>query len=151
MIETVAQGKQIYLEGSDAGKAFLNNEIVEGSFVQVNDKSVIKGDRIDRMAYVSGINKKNNTYTVNVGFDDAGVAVTKEIKMDKVKLVDPFDVKVAQKIERQVAKSAKIYNTERAKEGYKTFQNDLRELFKESGVSEVAMDDVEFVLSDACC
>ena len=149
MIETVAQGKQIYLEGSDAGRAFLNNEIVEGSFVQVNDKSVIKGDRIDRMAYVSGINKKNNTYTVNVGFDDAGVAVTKEIKMDKVKLVDPFDVKVAQKIERQVAKSAKIYNTERAKEGYKTFQNDLRELFKESGVSEVAMDDVEFVLSDA--
>ena len=149
MIETVAQGKQIYLEGSDAGRAFLNNEIVEGSFVQVNDKSVIKGDRIDRMAYISGINKKNNTYTVNVGFDDAGSAITKEVKMDKVKLVDPFDVKVAQKIERQVAKSAKIYNTERAKEGYKTFQSDLRELFKEAGVSDVAMDDVEFVLSDS--
>ena len=148
MIETVAQGKQIYLEGSEAGKAFLNNEIVEGSFVQVNDKSVLKGDRIDRMAYVSGINKKNNTYTVNVGFDDTGVAVTKEVKMDKVKLIDPFDTKVAQKIERQIANSAKVYNTERAKEGYKTFQTDLRELFKEAGVSDVAMDDVEFVLSD---
>ena len=105
ILQNVAEGKHIYLENSEAGKAFLEGRVVEGSFVQVNDKSILKGDAVDRMAYVDSINTSKNTYTVNVGFDELGDAITKEISMDKVKLVDPFDSKVAMKIERQVGES----------------------------------------------
>jgi hypothetical protein len=100
MLQSVAEGKQIYLEGSEAGKAFLEGRVVEGSFVQVNDRNILKGDAVDRMAYVDSINTDKNTYTVNVGFDELGDAVTKEVNIDKVKLVDPFDAKVTMKIER---------------------------------------------------
>ena len=152
ILQNVAEGKQIYLENSEAGKAFLEGRVVEGSFVQVNDKSILKGDAVDRMAYVDSINTSKNTYTVNVGFDELGDAITKEISMDKVKLVDPFDSKVAMKIERQVQGAAKIYNTERAKLGYKEFQTEVKEALQAKGVSKKELEDldesVEFVLAE---
>ena len=152
MLETVAQGKQIYLEGSEAGKAFLEGKTVEGSFVQVLDKKILKGDAVDRMAYVDSIDTSKNTYTLNVGFDEAGNAITKEVGADKIKLVDPFDSKVAMKMERQISNAGKIYNTERAKVGFETFQKEMKENLKASGMSDEALEDIaegtEFVLSD---
>ena len=104
------------------------------------------------MAYVDSINTSKNTYTVNVGFDELGDAITKEISTDKVKLVDPFDSKVAMKIERQVQGAAKIYNTERAKLGYKEFQTEVKEALQAKGVSKKELEDldesVEFVLAE---
>ena len=50
------------------------------------------------MAYVDSINTDKNTYTVNVGFDELGDAITKEVNIDKVKLVDRFDNKVTRKV-----------------------------------------------------
>ena len=133
MLETVAQGKQIYLEGSEAGKAFLEGKTVAGSFVQVTDKNILKGDSVDRMAYVDSIDTTKNTYILNVGFDDTGNAITKEVGADKIKLVDPFDKKVSMKMERQISNAGKIYNTERAKLGYETFQKEMKENLKASG------------------
>ena len=152
MLETVAQGKQIYLEGSEAGKAFLEGKTVAGSFVQVTDKNILKGDSVDRMAYVDSIDTTKNTYILNVGFDDTGNAITKEVGADKIKLVDPFDKKVSMKMERQISNAGKIYNTERAKLGYETFQKEMKENLKASGMSDEALEDIaegtEFVLSD---
>ncbi len=153
MLQSVAEGKQIYLEGSEAGKAFLEGRVVEGSFVQVNDRNILKGDAVDRMAYVDSINTDKNTYTVNVGFDELGDAVTKEVNIDKVKLVDPFDAKVTMKIERQIQGAAKIYNTERAQLGYKDFQKEMKEVLEAKGVTKKELeeldDGVEFVLSES--
>jgi len=153
MMQNVAEGKRIYLENSEAGKAFLDGKVVEGSFVQVNDKNILKGDAVDRMAYVDSINTDKNTYTVNVGFDELGDAITKEVNMDKVKLVDPFDTKVTRKIERQIQGAAKIYNTERAQLGYKDFQKEMKEVLEARGVTKKQLEEldegVEFVLSES--
>ena len=153
MMQNVAEGKRIYLENSEAGKAFLDGKVVEGSFVQVNDRSIVKGDAVDRMAYVDSINTDKNTYTVNVGFDELGDAITKEVNIDKVKLVDPFDAKVTMKIERQIQGAAKVYNTERAKLGYKDFQKEMKEVLEARGVTKEELDEldkgVEFVLSES--
>ena len=153
MMQNVAEGKRIYLENSEAGKAFLDGKVVEGSFVQVNDKNILKGDAVDRMAYVDSINTDKNTYTVNVGFDELGDAITKEVNIDKVKLVDPFDAKVTMKIERQIQGAAKVYNTERAKLGYKDFQKEMKEVLEARGVTKEELDEldkgVEFVLSES--
>ena len=153
MMQNVAEGKAIYLESSEAGKAFLEGRVVEGSFVQVNDRNILKGDAVDRMAYVDSINTDKNTYTVNVGFDELGDAVTKEVNIDKVKLVDPFDSKVTMKIERQIQGAAKIYNTERAQLGYKDFQKEMKEVLEAKGVTKKELEEldqgVEFVLSES--
>ena len=153
MLQSVADGKAIYLESSEAGKAFLEGRVVEGSFVQVNDRNILKGDAVDRMAYVDSINTDKNTYTVNVGFDELGDAVTKEVNIDKVKLVDPFDSKVTMKIERQIQGAAKIYNTERAQLGYKDFQKEMKEVLEAKGVTKKELEEldqgVEFVLSES--
>ena len=47
IVGSVAEGKRVYLEGSDAGKAYMNNEIVEGSFVQIPSKAkkVLREDK----------------------------------------------------------------------------------------------------------
>ena len=60
------------------------------------------------------INTDKETDTFDVGCDEVGDTVTKELKIYKGKTVDPIDSKVTMKIEKQLQAAAKIYNTERA-------------------------------------
>ena len=94
LTKILREGKESYLNGNSAGQAYLNNEIVEGSFVQVpsTGKSIVQGEKFikENLGYVEKINTANKTATINTGFDDAGnpIQITKQLD----KLIDVVTV-----------------------------------------------------------
>ena len=147
IVKSIREGKEVYLKGSDAGQAFLKNEMVEGSFVNIPQKTKTGEKFIDEnLGYVETIDRTNNTAVVNVGFDDeTGNAIQKTVALKKLQLEDPFSTRVQKKINKQVLKDSQIYNTVAAKEGFEQLQKEIMETL---GIKQSDMPSVNFILSE---
>jgi hypothetical protein len=154
-IEALKEGKRAYLQKSEAGQAFLNNEMVEGSFVKVTGagrktkealKNIIKdpteaGSSRD-VGYVKSIS--GDDVTVVLGKTDADEEILEVVSKSKLVMEDPFSDAIQAKIAQQVKKEAKVYNSAAAKEGFKEFQERIRE---ELGVKAEDVSDIAFTLN----
>ena len=124
-VDIIEQGKQVYLNSTEAGRAFLNNTIVEGSFVYTGKTKSQKN-----IGYISKINK-DDTYTLNMGFDKkTGDPIQKTVKKDSVKLMDPFDNKIQKKIQQEIIRDSNVFNQEMADKGFEDLQKQLKKYFK---------------------
>ena len=124
--DIVAQGKQVYLESTEAGRAFLDNKIVEGSFVTIGNSKSQKN-----IGYIVNTNK-DDTYTLNMGFDEkTGDPIQKVVKTSEVKVMDPFDAKIQKKIQREIIKDSEIFNKDVADRGFEDLQKQLKKYFKD--------------------
>ena len=114
------------MESTEAGRAFLNNEIVDGSFVTIG-----KGKSQKNIGYI--VNKNNDdTYTLNMGFDDkTGEPIQKIVNTSAVKLMDPFDAKIQKKIQREIIRDSEIFNKDVAEKGFEDLQKQLKQYFKD--------------------
>ena len=149
IVGSVAEGKRVYLEGSDAGKAYMNNEIVEGSFVQIPSKAkkVLREDKFidENLGYVESIDKTNKTATINTGFsDETGDPIQKTISLNDINLEDPFSQRVRKKIDKQVLKDAQLFNKAAAKEGFENLQ---KQIIKTLDLKVTDMTDFSFKLN----
>jgi len=125
-VDMMEQGKRVYLESTEAGRAFLNNEIVDGSFVTIG-----KGKSQKNIGYI--VNKNNDdTYTLNMGFDDkTGEPIQKIVNTSAVKLMDPFDAKIQKKIQKEIIRDSEIFNKDVAERGFEDLQKQLKQYFKD--------------------
>ncbi len=124
-VDIVAQGKQVYLESTEAGRAFLDNKIVEGSFVTIGKSKSQKN-----IGYIVSKNK-DDTYTLNMGFDEkTGDPIQKIVKTSEVNVMDPFDAKIQKKIQREIIRDSEIFNKDVAERGFEELQKQLKKYFK---------------------
>ena len=148
LTKILREGKESYLNGNSAGQAYLNNEIVEGSFVQVpsTGKSIVQKEKFikENLGYVEKINTANKTATINTGFDDAGNPIQITKQLDDIKLEDPFSDRVQKKIKDHVLKQSQVYNKAAAKEGFEQLN---KKIIKKLGIKESDVQDFSFTLS----
>jgi len=154
----VAEGKKVYLNNSEVGQAFLNGQMVEGSFVSIKGGSPVKGAKAkkENLGYIESIIDGGGgageadpmaKAVINIGFDEkTGEAIQKTVEVSRLNLEDPFSNTVQAKIRDQVLMDSKAFNREQADKGF----NDLQEaMFEQLGITKDDISDYSFILNES--